>query len=297
MYNAGNFDRKKEILERVLHNEHVLIHGMEGTGKSSFLKGINFRNKAVHYFERYINVDFKTSAFASIFFITNVYMQKRIIILDNFDTVEQKSQKIVAEYIKKSIYPVIIVCNSLDKIISSIKEFVYIYRFETIGFEDFKKLITYWKSNGIVKAEKDLNNLYAVFASDGNIRRLMNNYMNYENQAAAGKEEISAKKLASMAMSIKNDMEIFKILKENQYRIKTVIEYINSSLASYYSSLRKIEIATDILSYINTILFESSNTDYIIGLLLTLPERDFAGRMNFVKVNVRGEAPAEVESE
>jgi DNA polymerase III delta prime subunit len=297
MYNAGNLDRKKEIIIRILHNEHVLICGREGTGKTSFVKGLKFRNRIFHYFERYLNVDFKASNFASIFYISNVFMQRRIIVLDNFDTIEQKSQKIISEYIKKSVYPVVVICNNLEKVVDTIKEFAYIYRFDTINFDDFKKLIGYWKINGMVKAEKDLNNLYAIFASDGNIRRLMNNYMDYENQTSAGKEEISAKKLASMIMGIKNDVDMFKILKENEYKIKTIIEYINVSLGSYYSSLRKIEIASDILSYINTILFESSNIDYIIGLLLTLPERDFAGRMTFIKVNTKGEGTAEVEGE
>jgi len=294
MFNAGNLVRKKEIILHILQNEHVLIHGKEGTGKTSFIKGLKFKNVSVHHFEKYTNVDFKSSKFIAIFYIKNVFLQKRIIVLDSFDTIDIKNQKIISEYIKKSMFPVVIICNDLNKIIDSIKNIVHIFQFETISFDDFKKLIQYWKNNSVIKIEKDLNNLFRIF--DGDIRRLMNNYMVYENQISASNNEISAKKLAVMIMNVKNDAEIFKILKENTYKIKTIIEYINVSLYSFYSSLKKIETASNILSFINTIIFESSNTDYIIGLLLTLPERDYAGRMSFVNVNVKKEE-IEVESE
>jgi hypothetical protein len=289
-YNAGNLDVKRAIIEHVLHNEHVIIHGVPGTGKSSFVRNLKFPAHLISYFEKYDGIDFTSTAFSSIFQLSSVFYKKRLIVLDNFDTIDIKKQRHVITCIKSSVYPVVIVTSDLSKIASSLKDLAYIHLFNMLTRSELERLIHYWKVNGIVKIEKDV---FGTF--DGNVRKLLNNYDDYENASKPRFEESSAKSLALLVFNHDNFMVAHGTLMANKYKLKTVLEYVNASLFSFYGSAKKIMVASDTLSFINTILFESSNLDYIAGLLLTIPERDYPGTIKYIKINTRKDEEVEEE--
>ena len=106
----------------------------------------------------------------------SIYGKKKLIIIDDMDTINEQSQQVFRNYIDKYKHNVnfISVCTNIQKIIESIQSRVNILRFHNLSKTNMKKIL-----NNIIKNENieidDSSIEYILKISGNSIRNVINN--------------------------------------------------------------------------------------------------------------------------
>ena len=169
---------------------NILFVGGENSGKTSFLYAVirdyynitkddplpnteimfinNLKEQGINYFRSELMTFCKSKC--------SIKGKKKLVVLDDMDTINEHSQQVFRNYIDKHKNNVnfIGVCSSIQKIIETIQSRLYILKIHSLNKEQILQI-----ANDIVKHEKiyidDDAIDYIICISDNNIRLVINN--------------------------------------------------------------------------------------------------------------------------
>ena len=169
---------------------NILFVGGENSGKTSFLYAVirdyyniskdeplpnteimfinNLKEQGINYFRSELMTFCKSKC--------SIKGKKKLVVLDDMDTINEHSQQVFRNYIDKHKNNVnfIGVCSSLQKIIETIQSRLYILKIHSLNKEQIKNI-----ANIIIKKESiyiDNDAVeYIICISDNNIRLVINN--------------------------------------------------------------------------------------------------------------------------
>ena len=106
----------------------------------------------------------------------SIYGKKKLIIIDDMDTINEQSQQVFRNYIDKYKHNVnfISVCTNIQKIIESIQSRVNILRFHNLSKDNMKKILNNIIQNENIEIDQDSIE-YILKISGNSIRNVMNN--------------------------------------------------------------------------------------------------------------------------
>ena len=169
---------------------NILVKGQTNSGKTTLLNciirdyynlswdqnipdnNIMFINSLKEQGVNYYRNEMKTFCQSS----STIYGKKKMVIIDDMDTLNEQSQQVFRNYIDKYKNNVnfICSCNSMEKIIESIQSRLYLFTLQTNTCEDNEKII-----NKIISSEKinicNKSQNHLIKISNNSIRNIINN--------------------------------------------------------------------------------------------------------------------------
>lgn len=194
-YHINDFHMNKSFINvyntlKQIDDLNILFVGGENSGKTSFLYAVirdyyniskddplpnteimfinNLKEQGINYFRSELMTFCKSKC--------SINGKKKLVVLDDMDTINEHSQQVFRNYIDKHKNNVnfIGVCSSIQKIIETIQSRLYILKIHSLSKEQILNIAT-----NIVKQENIYINddalKYIICISDNNIRLVINN--------------------------------------------------------------------------------------------------------------------------
>lgn len=184
-------DRFYNVLKTLLKidNLNVLFVGNTGSGKTTLLYALireyyglsknspfpdnnilyinNLKEQGINYYRNEMKTFCRSSS--------NIYGKKKLIIVDDLDTINEQSQQVFRNYIDKYQNNVnfISVCTSIQKVIESIQSRLHIIKLEQLSQRHFRTIMDkIVQAENIIIDEESKN--YVLKISKSSIRSLIN---------------------------------------------------------------------------------------------------------------------------
>ena len=260
---VGNKRQKLLVLNLIKSRKHVLIHGKQGIGKTTFIQMLGKHYDVLEFNTSKINPDQlpRLDAIMSRSFEN----KKRIVFFDEIDSV--KSEKInnaIVSFLSQDKVPIVLVANYLDKISKKItsNENVQIVKFERPTADEIQALLERKTSDKVL-----INK--AIKLSGGDVRQalsIINGSEGYDE-----KKIYSSSKLASLLFSSKNRNSLFEALKEGEEDGKnslfTILVYLSYNIFRFSNSASSMVNNLEILSMADMMLYKFSKNEYLDAML------------------------------
>jgi len=274
----------QEIMKDEENDKSFLFYGNSGIGKTTsilaFAKlyyGENYRNmimelNASNY--RGINtVNDIIDKFAntSTFFIK----RKKLVILDEFDSMTVDAQMLLVNYIEnsKNIF-FCFICNYVDKIIEQIRSSCLCFKFKNISLKETEEIISNIAKKENIKYNKSLVKHIYKFGN-GDIRKCINIFQDLINTKIKTQNKIyqkfnyptssCLKKIISILQNSEKNLvekykKLIKILNENKISLKNIVEELTIWITK--TTPEKLNITQE--KYLNTII-KLGDIDYYLS--------------------------------
>ena len=173
-----------------LDNINLLLVGPSNSGKTTILyciireyynlsKNTNITNNNIMFInnlkEQGVNFyrnEMKTFCQSQ----SSIFGKKKIVIIDDMDTLSEQSQQVFRNYIDKYKNNVhfICVCSNLQKILESIQSRLYIFKINNLSIDENTKIMNSIITNENIDITNDAKD-YLIKISDNNIRNIIHN--------------------------------------------------------------------------------------------------------------------------
>lgn len=187
-----NFLLKKDIIY-FLHtliesnNINIIINGDCGTGKTTLIQklvdlyynknvdSVNniltincLREQGIQFYRNDVKIFCQTKS--------SILNKKKIIILDDFDNINEQSQQIFRNYLDKYSNNVMFLCScsNINKINDNFLSRIFLIKFEKITYDYLLKILLHIKDAEKLNIETSVNNIL-IKLSNNSFRNLINN--------------------------------------------------------------------------------------------------------------------------
>ena len=266
---------KTTILESILRSYYNLSK-TQSFNNSNIMIINNLKEQGVNYYRNEMKTFCQSKC--------SIYGKKKMVVIDDMDTISEQSQQVFRNYIDKYKNNVnfICVCSNIQKIIESIQSRLYIFKLENLTIEQNKLIM-----NNIIEKENMKVNAYIknylITISDNNIRHIIHNlekihiYDNYKisiNQCRELCSNISIEPFEKYILFIKND-ELYEAIcilykyHDYGYSVIDILEFFFYFIknTNIINELQKYKIIPIICEYIT--IFNKLQEDIIELSLFT----------------------------
>lgn len=259
----GNKNEKISILNRLLSRQHVLIHGKQGIGKTSFVRLFNKAFDILEFNTSRIDYDHvpRVDTLESRTFDN----KNRVVFFDEIDCVKsEKLNEVMIKYLNQHKFPVVLVANYIDKIHITVREHpnVEIYQFTPPTSNEMRALLE-TKTSDVNAINK------AIKIARGDVRQALKILVGSHGYETRTK--ISTSRLATMVASSKNRESVYRIVKNgektNENSLFTLIIYLSYNIFNINENSNDVLNNVELLSMLNTMLYKFSRNDYAVSLL------------------------------
>ncbi len=168
-------------------NMNIIIHGSCGIGKTTLINkcieiyynGIDniennimnincLKEQGIQFYRNDVKIFCQTKA--------NILKKKKILILDDFDNVNEQSQQIFRNYLDKYNNNVMFICscNNLNKINDNFLSRIFVIKFNILNNDYLLKIFNKIVKQEQLQIEKSVENKFILLANNS-IRNLINN--------------------------------------------------------------------------------------------------------------------------
>lgn len=266
----GNKQEKNDVINRVKSRKHCLIYGIQGVGKTSF----------VRMFNRYYNVieidaskmDAELPYTYSELISKSFNNKNRIIFLDEVDHVKSEIViNFIVKLLEQNMVPVILACNFLSQVKKSIKENENIknIKFKIPSKNELKKLLSLHSNDEtLIKI--------ALKTFKGDVRQAL--LILKGSEGYTEDEDFSNINIAKFVIASKNRDRVFEILERVSKKKKKQGSNKSRSLFSIfaYTSFNILKNNDDLVDLINNaealsiadkMLYKCSDNKYITSIM------------------------------
>ena len=164
----GNTSSGKTTLLYALIREYYGLSKEASFPDNNILYITNLKEQGINYFRNEMKTFCKSTS--------SIFGKKKLIIIDDIDTINEQSQQVFRNYIDKYKNNVNFIssCTNIQKVIESIQSRIHIIKIPHPGLNQFKTLM-----RKIIKQEKlNITNdaqEYLIYVSNNSVRRFINN--------------------------------------------------------------------------------------------------------------------------
>lgn len=274
----------QEIMKNTENSKSFLFYGNSGIGKTTsilaFAKsyyGENYKsmimelNASDYRGINTVNDIIDKFANTSTFFVK----RKKLVILDEFDSMTVEAQMLLIDYIEnsKNIF-FCFICNYVDKIIEEIRSSCLCFKFKNISLTETEEIISNIAEQENIKYNKAIVKHIYKFGN-GDIRKCINIFQDLVNTKIKTQNKIyqkfncptstHLKKIISILQNSKLDLsekykQLLKILKDNNISLKNIVEELTIWMTTM--TPEKLKITQE--QYLNTII-KLGDIDYYLS--------------------------------
>ena len=164
----GNTTSGKTTLLYAIIREYYGLSKEATFPENNILYITNLKEQGINYFRNEMKTFCKSTS--------SIFGKKKLIIVDDLDTINEQSQQVFRNYIDKYKNNVNFIssCTNIQKVIESIQSRIHIIKLPPPTTNQFKCLMTKIIDQEAMNITEDAQN-YLIYISNNSIRRLINN--------------------------------------------------------------------------------------------------------------------------
>ena len=234
---------------------YAIIRKYYGLSKTSSLpeNNIMFINNLKEQGINYFRTEMKTFCQSH----SSIYGKKKMIIIDDMDTISEQCQQVFRNYFDKYRHNVnfVSVCTNIQKIIESIQSRYHIMKIPKLTISNIKTIMDNIIEKENIKIDKDSND-YLIQTSENSIRNIINNlekiYIIKSNDDASIDIDLeTCKKLCSTISYNQFEEYITALCEKENFDIKKPIKIIYSIHNYGYSVIDILDTFFSFVKYTN----------------------------------------------
>jgi DNA polymerase III delta prime subunit len=234
---------------------YAIIRKYYGLSKTSSLpeNNIMFINNLKEQGINYFRTEMKTFCQSH----SSIYGKKKMIIIDDMDTISEQCQQVFRNYFDKYRHNVnfVSVCTNIQKIIESIQSRYHIMKIPKLTISNIKTIMDNIIEKENIKIDKDSND-YLIQTSENSIRNIINNLekifiIKSNDDASIDIDLETCKKLCSTISYNQFEEYITALCEKENFDIKKPIKIIYSIHNYGYSVIDILDTFFSFVKYTN----------------------------------------------